>query len=339
MAGEVEGPSREQAFDAVIESFISRHHIPGAVVVFGNRGVLEVERGYGVTDGSTPLPLTPEHRFRLASLSKPITAAAILALIDADKFKLDTTLVELLPWTSQALAPRFPKITVRNLLQHRGGWDFGVSFDPFFLEERDAKRLVGPLSQVRDCRPIAVAMLDQKLQFSPGERYAYSNLGYCWLGLIIEQVTEKPYEQAVRDLAFPPNAGLSLSVSEMSEGEVSVATEIFPLLAPEIVGPAGGWQGRARDFFAFASGDFDSGVMQPPSKREHSDYYGLGWRIFPDEGPLLTHYGAIPGAFSLVLRDVNGGVVVALFNGRPSDDWSAFLQLKRALVDVAGLGH
>jgi len=318
---------------------MARHRISGSVVVYGTRGLPEVEKAYGVAAGSNPPPLGHDHIFRLASLSKPVTAAAVLALIDSGNLKLETRLSDLFPMVAKAADPRLPKITVRNLLQHRGGWDFQQTFDPFFLDRTTAEEWLGPIPALQDCRPVAIAMLKHELQFSPGERYAYSNLGYCWLGLIIEQVTGEPYERAVHDLVRTRQAGLSLSPGNMSIDEILDLNKTFPLLVPQIVGPAGGWQGRARDFFAFASDSIDSRVLKTPTGEEHADYYGLGWRVFPEDGPLLTHYGAMPGVFTLVLRDMRGRVLVALFNGRPADDWPAFLQLKQAFVDATDLGN
>src|SRR5262249_18430170 len=98
--------------------------------------------------------------------------------------------------------PRWHKITVRHCLQHTGGWDRDKSGDPIVIPEKIARSLgtrvpVSPESIVR-------YMMGQPLDFDPGLRYAYSNLGYLLLGRVIETVTQRKYEEYVRKEVLAP---------------------------------------------------------------------------------------------------------------------------------------
>ena len=93
----------------------------------------------------------------------------------------------------------------------------------------------------------------------------------------------------------------------------------------QVVGPAGGWVSDAGTYFAFASREIPEAVTGKPAYAQDGNYYGLGWRVWPlADGDTLTHFGSMPGAFSLVVRRADGFVVVALFNGRPAEDDAAF---------------
>lgn len=87
------------------------------------------------------------------------------------------------------------EITIRHLLEHRGGWDRDKSFDAMFEPVRFAKLLDVPAPA--GPREVIRAMLRQKLDFNPGERYAYSNFGYCLLGRVIEKLSGMTYEAYV----------------------------------------------------------------------------------------------------------------------------------------------
>ncbi|MEZ6062957.1 MAG: serine hydrolase domain-containing protein [Planctomycetaceae bacterium] len=97
---------------------------------------------------------------------------------------------------------RLRDITIRHLLQHRGGWDRDKSFDAMFRSVDFARQL--NVSPPADQHTVIQAMLHQPLDFDPGERYAYSNFGYCLLGRVIEKLTGQPYEAYVKQHVLAP---------------------------------------------------------------------------------------------------------------------------------------
>lgn len=195
------------SLDNSIKEFLKEHHPPGASVAISYRGRLVYARGFGYADQEQKQTVQPNSLFRIASISKPITAVTIMTLIEQKKLALDTKVFDILKQYQEQLTekdvdPRLKEVTVRQLLQHTGGWDRDRSFDPMFRSVYFAKQLgKTPPAEPDD---IIRMMIKQPLDFNPGKQFAYSNFGYCLLGRIIEVVTKKPYEQYVQETVFTP---------------------------------------------------------------------------------------------------------------------------------------
>jgi CubicO group peptidase (beta-lactamase class C family) len=195
------------SFDRMMRSFVRDNRIPGAALAVARDGQLVYARGFGYADVERQEPVRPDSLFRIASVSKPITAAAILQLVDAGKLHLEDRVWDILPQAlrpadATKLDPRLHDVTVQQLLQHRGGWDRDISPDPMFQSSEIAASVgVPPPARPGD---IIRFMLGQRLDFDPGARYAYSNFGYCVLGRVIEQVSGVDYETYVRTKLLAP---------------------------------------------------------------------------------------------------------------------------------------
>ncbi len=196
-----------EPFDQLMTSFVKENRVPGASLAVTRGGKLVYARGFGHADVEKNEPVQPTSLFRIASVSKPITAVAIMQLVEKQKLKLDDrvmTRMKLTPFVppGRKVDPRWKEITVLQCLQHTGGWDRDHSFDPIGRPWEIAKALgiqppVTPLHIIR-------YMMGQPLDFNPGERYAYSNLGYLLLGRLIEVVTGQKYEAHVKKEVFGP---------------------------------------------------------------------------------------------------------------------------------------
>ena len=194
-------------FDQAMRDYMEKHRIPGGSLAVTYKGRLVHARGYGYADIATHEKVTPTSLFRIASISKPITAVGILQLIEQEKLSLDDKIYDLLKFEQYAketpeFDERLKEITIRHLLEHRGGWDRGESFDAMFRAVQFAEQLgtpppAGPAEIIR-------VMFGQKLDFSPGERYAYSNYGYCLLGRVIEELTGQSYEEYTKQHVLAP---------------------------------------------------------------------------------------------------------------------------------------
>ena len=190
------------AFDPVIEAFMAERKVPGGALAVVKNGRIVYARGYGWADRERKIPARPDSLFRIASISKPFTAVAVLRLVEQKRLRLEAKALELVTLppvleAGQTPEPRLRNITVAQLLQHTAGWDREKSFDPMFRPVEIARKVgvpppAGPEAVVR-------YMLGRPLDFDPGARYAYSNFGYCLLGRIIEKMTGQPYEQFVRE--------------------------------------------------------------------------------------------------------------------------------------------
>lgn len=189
------------AFDELMLSFIRDHDVPGAALSIARHGRIVYARGFGYADVEKHQPVEPDSLFRIASVSKPFTAVAILQLQERGKLSLDDHPFELLGLTPHleagtVLDSRLKQITIRELLHHTGGFDRSRSIDPMFRSILIAKALGEP----PPASPTAIIryMMGRPLDFDPGTREAYSNFGYCVLGRVIEKVSKMPYEEYVR---------------------------------------------------------------------------------------------------------------------------------------------
>jgi N-acyl-D-amino-acid deacylase len=261
-------PSRQgrvtpaQAFDPEVEAFMTARNIPGGALAVVKNRRLVYARGYGWADREGKIRATPESLFRIASISKPITGVAVLKLVEDGKLDLDARafdIVQLKPILEAGRAPdaRLKQITIRQLLHHTGGWDRSRSYDPMFRARQIAQQTNTPAPASTSA--VIRYMLGQTLDFDPGARFAYSNLGYCVLGRVIEQISGQTYESFVRDQLFArigiehARIGASLD-GRQALGEVRYYTTdnalgdcVFPSVTGKVPWPYGGFHLEAMD--------------------------------------------------------------------------------------------
>lgn len=300
--------------------------VPGGALAVVKDRRLVYARGYGLADREAKVQAKADSLFRIASVSKPITGVAVMKLIEDGKLTLDTKAIPLLELAPLVQSfrdpePRLRQITIRQLLQHTGGWDRDKSFDPMFRSDRIAE-LTGrrPASAVDVIR----YMLSRPLDFEPGTRYAYSNFGYCLLGRVIEKVTGQSYEKFVQEQVLVPAGIKRMQIGATPEGKQApgevryytsgggMAKNVFPDGPERVPWPYGGfhleamdahggWIASAVDLARIAaalddpqrspllkSASFDAMYAPPPapvSRRTHGSlepsYYGCGWSVRP----------------------------------------------------------
>ena len=196
------------SFDKAMIKFIEKHNIPGGSLAVSFKGKLILAKGYGYADFSVfkKVPAHPRNRFRFASLSKPLTASAIMSLVEEGRLSLDSKVVPLLQGDPphKIRDKRLEQITIQHLLEHRGGYDRQISSDPMFAAQPPCP---GNLS----------SYFRERLDFTPGEKYAYSNLGYCLLGRVIERISGKPYEVFIKERILQPVGANSLEIGDSKE--------------------------------------------------------------------------------------------------------------------------
>ncbi len=290
---------RIESFDRHILALMKAHGIPGAAIAVTDHGRLVHAQGYGLADVETHEPVHPHSLFRIASLSKPITAVAILQLVEQGKLSLDSRVFNVLDCQSdmEAAGEKFDlrqkDITIEQLLEHRGGWDRNQSFDAMFQSLRFAReRKVSPPAGFND---IIHGMMRVPLDFAPGERYAYSNYGYSLLGRVIEKVSGEKYEAYVQTHILKPLGITQMRLGktrleERAQGEVryyhsqqgiSVFDPNESAKVPhpygawclETMDSHGGWIASAPDLVRFAAA-FDDPDHSPLLKRESIERMG-----------------------------------------------------------------
>jgi N-acyl-D-amino-acid deacylase len=195
------------AFDEMMIAFLKQHKVPGAALAVSKDSRLVYARGFGLADVEAKEPVQPNSMMRVSSISKPITALAILLLIEQGKLKLDDHVFRLLkiePFLppGAGVDPRLKDITVRHLLHHTGGFDSDKSDDPMFLSVKIARAL--KVKPPATAEQIIRYLMGKPLDFTPGKQYVYSNFGYCVLGRVIEKVSGRSYEDYVRKAILTP---------------------------------------------------------------------------------------------------------------------------------------
>lgn len=261
---------------------------PGCVIAIAHRGRVVLERAFGYADLATQEPLTPRHRFRVASHSKSFTAAGILKLREQGRLKLDDPVGEFVGKLNPAVA----RTTIAQLLSHSAG---------LIRDGSDAGQFV-------DRRPFLstdelMAELQGDPTIEPSTRLKYSNLGYGLLGLLIEAITGEAYGvwikreivEAARLKETEPDMPLADGVP-FARGHTGHLVLGRRLTMPgdyrtNAVAPAGGFVSTAADlarYFAQLSPTASKSVLSAASRREmvrrqwrdrHSSvetYYGLG---------------------------------------------------------------
>jgi N-acyl-D-amino-acid deacylase len=198
-----------ESYDQTITDFMRKHAIPGGAVAVVRDGRLIYARGFGYADVENKTPVQPDALFRIASVSKSLTAAAIMKLVEEGKLKLDDRvapfIAHLTPAPGATVDPRWEQITIRHLLNHTGGWDRSKpngGFDPIDRPAIAAAAVNAPAPA--SAETLIRYMKGMPLDFNPGEKFAYSNFGYIILGRVIERVSGMPYADYVRARVLQP---------------------------------------------------------------------------------------------------------------------------------------
>jgi len=327
-------------FDALMTDLLNRYEIPGGALALSRDGKPIVARGYGYADRKAKRLVQPDSLFRIASVSKPITAVAVLKLIDDNRLALDDHALDVLGMKSDA-DPRIADVTIRQLLLHSAGWDRAASFDPMFHFGLPRAELI-----IRE-------MLKRRLDFEPGQRHAYSNFGYCVLGRIIERVSGTSYEGFVREHVLRPMQIDDMRIGGKSgnaPGEVHYYGNFAYGLMPDVMDAHGGWIASAPDLVRFADAALGRGTAAflktetlaqmtarpaPPLWPDSNRWYGLGWSVVPAQsGVNLWHNGAMPGTASLLVCAYNGYTWAAVFNQMPPIRGPFMTELDRGLWEA-----
>jgi CubicO group peptidase (beta-lactamase class C family) len=185
--------------DVLFESLVEKYKLAGASVAVARHGKIVYAKGFGYANLETREDVQPGHLFRIASVSKLITAVAIMKLAEENRLKLDEKVFgpdgilndeQYLSYSDK----RFENITVHHLLNHTAGWS-RRSGDPMFNSLYIARKLKVPAPARLD--DIIQFELTKKLSYEPGKVYSYSNFGYALLGKIIERRSGQKYEEYV----------------------------------------------------------------------------------------------------------------------------------------------
>ena len=200
-----------EPLNELLRKTLADNNIPGATLTVARDGKIIYDRGFGYADLENPTPMAAKTNMRIASISKPITAVAVLLLVEDGKLKLDDPVIDFLVRDAEFALPKdadpaWRRVTIRHLLQHSGGWNRDKSKDPMFELLTISRAL--ELQQLARIPDVVRYQLSRPLDFEPGTEYQYSNFGYCLLGRVIEAASGQPYETFVTERILKP-AGMT----------------------------------------------------------------------------------------------------------------------------------
>ena len=215
---------RRSNVEPAMRQFMTEQNIGAGVLGVMWKGEIIYNKPFGWMDKSHTIGIRHDVMMRVASLTKPITAAAIRKLEACGVLTLDQRvfdvgqpgggILQLEPWPSVG-DPRIADITVGHLLRHRGGFPTNedIARDPSFQSIEIANRMKVKSPPGREM--MMRYALGQKLDCIPGERDAYSNIGYLALGLVIERASRMEYLKYIQDHVF---ATLRISPDDVIQG-------------------------------------------------------------------------------------------------------------------------
>ena len=284
---------------------------PGLSVAIARKGEPVYVEAFGFADKERQETLTKRHRFRIASVTKPITSAGILLLMQSGRLRLtdhvfgpNSILGD--EYKTPSERQEIEKIRVEHLLTHTsGGWPNNHD-DPMFKNKQMNQREL-----------INWTLENDSLTAEPGYHYAYSNFGYCLLGRIIEKITNQKYDQYIRNALMTPSAISDIQIAgntlARAETEVKYYSQV-PGEDPYDLNVArmdshGGWIAAPIDLVRFAASlDGSRGnpllsretlkIMTTPSQANPGYAKGL----FVNSVHNFWHTGSLPGTATLALR-------------------------------------
>jgi CubicO group peptidase (beta-lactamase class C family) len=307
--------------DSLSQAFVSNGEAPG-LAIFVLRGAdTLLLRGYGYANLEDSVPVTPRSVFRIGSLTKQFTAAAVMQLVEERRIALDDAIQRFLP----SYLTHGHRVTIRHLLTHTSGIPSYTS-----LDQHDVNRAM-PADSL-------IAVFSQEpFDFAPGGEYRYNNSGYFLLGLILEQVMEQPYNQIVETrLAAPLGltdtryafvepiiprraAGYEPEGGAFANAEYNAMTQPFA---------AGGLCSTVQDLVTWTRALFSGDVVQPatldamttPARLNDGSAirYGYGLVIGDLEGHRrIWHGGSINGFTAALDHFPDDDLTVAILVNSP----------------------
>jgi len=298
-----------------IHEFMSRAadygQFNGAILVV-DRGRVVYERAFGLANMELGAPNTTATRFEIASMTKPMTAIAIMQLIQEGKVRLDGRISDYLPYYPTETGAR---ITVDQLLNHTSGIRQDIAFD----DPSPGADVVAAINADLLSNDSLVKLIARRpLSFEPGTGYGYSSDAYAVLGAIVEHVSGKPYWQVLRervlDRAGMSETGVSL-VRPLVLRRAAGYAQTFDGFenAPHIgVTPAGGLYSTLRDLRRFDEALYGERLVNERSRAVlfslRSVITAYGWKTSEDTLPsgsrrvVLRTTGGLPGFQALMVR-------------------------------------
>ena len=316
-------PSTISSIDSAVGRFMATNHVPGVSVAVVEGAAYAWSEGFGMADMENFVPATPQTLFRLASVSKPLTATAALELWEAGKLDLNAPV--------QRYCAAFPTkpwpVTTREVLGHLGGIRHYRSDSDTDPEVSNTRHFTDPIAG-----GLSFFATDT-LVAKPMSRFHYSTQGYTVVGCVIQGAAGEAYADYMRQHVFGP-AGMAHTVVDDRYAIVPLRTRFYhrdntghvvnaDLLDNSYKLPGGGWLSSAEDLAHFEVALLDDGLLRPATRTiawtaQHTSSgattaYGLGWGVDTAASAHdVGHSGGQQGTSTAIILDPGPklGVVV-----------------------------
>jgi CubicO group peptidase (beta-lactamase class C family) len=284
--------AKVRELEAFVETQMSAQQITGLSIAVVS-GDFRWSRGFGYADLDNHVPATAESSYRMGSVSKPMTAIAVLKLADEGKIDLDAEVQTYVPYFPRK---KFP-ITVRQLLAHQGG----VSHYRDYMKE-------GRIKEPKTTREAIAIFADWDLVNEPGTKYQYTSYGYNLLGAVVEEVSKQPFGTYMTENVWKP---LGMNATMMDDPRAIIPHRVDGYVLEDnklrrseyvdISSRLGGGATRStvHDMVRLFEG-LDEGKVLKPATR------AMAWSPTPTRDGKLTNYGLGFG-----IDDYKGQVVIA----------------------------
>jgi CubicO group peptidase (beta-lactamase class C family) len=280
-AAQITAQTKTERIDQIVRHYHEHGYLNGAVLV-GENGRIIYEKGVGEADFASHTPNTPLTRFGIGSITKQFTALLVLQEVDEHKLSMGDTVAKVLPWYRRDTGSQ---MTIEQLLHHTSG--LPPDFDsPEFSGDAAAGKFYAPEDFARQ-------FCSQNFVSEPGTMWNYSNCGYILLGLILEQVTGKPYGKLLHERVLDPLGMKNTGLPHKDYSEMSGAIGYKRHAGPRYTrGPhldlghcfsAGAMYSTVEDLFAWNQA-LTSGPLVTASQRERifrpeKNDWGYGWFV------------------------------------------------------------
>lgn len=292
--------------------------VPGASLLVIHDGATVVRRSWGLSNVEERIAATPETNYRLASVTKQFTAAAVLLLVQDGRLRPDDRVSKWLP----SLAAATSSVMIQHLLTHTSG-----------IVDYEDVIPAGTTAQLHDADVLRLLESQDTTYFAPGTGYRYSNSGYALLALIVERASGQSFASFLRSRIFDP---LGMSGTVAFESGISTVGR----RAPGYTKRDGAWTRKDQSITSAVLGDggiyssvddlakwdaalYDSRLLSDESRRlaftphtatnEPDVKYGFGWRI---TGETLWHSGETSGFRNVIVRFPARRLTVVLLTNR-----------------------
>jgi CubicO group peptidase (beta-lactamase class C family) len=321
----------KSAADAQGKQWVARG-IPGVALAVAVHGTLVYSETFGYADLEERIPVWPTTKFRIGSVSKPLTAAALVRLVEQNKIDLDAPIQKYVPTFPDKGAP----ITIRMLAGHLAGIRHYKDH-----EELSAKHYNTVLDGLQ-------IFQNDPLVAPPGTKFSYSSYGFNLLSAAIEKACGEAFPRCMQDLVIAPLGLTHTAIDQPAEiieqrarfyeHEEGHALENAPFVDNSYKWAGGGYLSTAEDLAHFGSAFLQPGYVSEKSlallftPQKTSDGkatgYGMGWGIGTSHGGqrIFEHSGGSVGGTSDLIVYPDSGVVIAMvcnFDGPKAEMWTA----------------